>query len=602
MKRPMVSGVLNFVGVDRGKVSWVTVCATAALCSLFFYVGIQYCSSGNGGYHVHPYGAETNVALQPCDANLHDHTPCMDPNTWFKRNFQRDRMAFRERHCPLEHERLRCLIPPPQGYKVPIRWPESLLECWYKNVPYDWIVNVKKNQNWLRKEGEKFHFPGGGTMFPKGADEYIDRLEKILPALGDGSIRTVLDTGCGVASFGGYLLQRKVLTLSLAPRDVHAAQVQFALERGIPAILGVIGTQRMPFPARSFDMAHCARCLIPWAAFGGAMLLEVDRVLRPGGFWVLSGPPINYEHMWNSWNSTFEDEKRVEDGLRSLLDRMGYKLYQKEGDFAIWRKPLDSKSYKARDPDALPAVCDDAYGPDEAWYTPMRPCITPLPEKSKGLISEPAGGALKDWPERVKVVPPRLEEEMTPSDFEEHNKEWRKRVSFYKDGPVPELGTNQVRNVMDMNAQYGGFAAALETLYGDSAWVMNVVPPSLTKNSLGAIFERGLIGAYHDWCEAFDTYPRTYDVLHVSGLFSEQYDKFHSKCEVIDVLIEMDRVLRPEGVVIFHDKKPILAAVEPLLPGLKWDCKRHSMHDYQASKSSMLVVCRKEFWAVETSR
>lgn len=71
-----------------------------------------------------------------------------------------------------------------------------------------------------------------------------------------------------VASWGGDLLDRGILTVSLAPRDNHEAQVQFALERGIPAILGVISTQRLPFPSNSFDMAHCSRCLIPWTEFG----------------------------------------------------------------------------------------------------------------------------------------------------------------------------------------------------------------------------------------------------------------------------------------------------------------------------------------------
>ncbi len=76
-----------------------------------------------------------------------------------------------------------------------------------------------------------------------------------------------------VASWGGYLLERGILTMSLAPRDNHEAQVQFALERGVPAMLGIIATQRMPYPANSFDMAHCSRCLIPWVEFGEFLVL-----------------------------------------------------------------------------------------------------------------------------------------------------------------------------------------------------------------------------------------------------------------------------------------------------------------------------------------
>lgn len=71
-----------------------------------------------------------------------------------------------------------------------------------------------------------------------------------------------------VASWGAYLLSRDIITVSIAPRDTHEAQVQFALERGVPALIGVLASKRLPFPSRAFDMAHCSRCLIPWAEYG----------------------------------------------------------------------------------------------------------------------------------------------------------------------------------------------------------------------------------------------------------------------------------------------------------------------------------------------
>lgn len=36
-------------------------------------------------------------------------------------------------------------------------------------------------------------------------------------------MRMVLDVVCGVASFGGYLFDRGVVTMSLAPKDEHEA-------------------------------------------------------------------------------------------------------------------------------------------------------------------------------------------------------------------------------------------------------------------------------------------------------------------------------------------------------------------------------------------
>lgn len=66
------------------------------------------------------------------------------------------------------------------------------------------------------------------------------------------------------------------------------------------------------------------------------------------------------------------------------------------------------------------------------------------------------------------------------------------------------------------------FAAALKDL---KVWVMNVVSID-SPDTLPIIFERGLIGIYHDWCESFSTYPRTYDLLHADHLFSVLKKRF----------------------------------------------------------------------------
>lgn len=50
-------------------------------------------------------------------------------------------------------------------------------------------------------------------------------------------------------------------------------------------------------------------------------------------------------------------------------------------------------------------------------------------------------------------------------------------------------------------------------------WVMNIVPVT-APDTLPIIFDRGLIGMYHDWCEPHSTYPRSYDVMHSDHLLS----------------------------------------------------------------------------------
>ena len=91
----------------------------------------------------------------------------------------------------------------------------------------------------------------------------------MLPEIAFGHhIRVVLDVGCGVASFGAYLLSRNVITMSVAPKDVHENQIQFALERGVPAMVAAFATRRLLYPSQAFDLIHCSRCRINWTRDG----------------------------------------------------------------------------------------------------------------------------------------------------------------------------------------------------------------------------------------------------------------------------------------------------------------------------------------------
>ena len=131
-----------------------------------------------------------------CPVKYSEYTPCEDVERSLR--YPRERLVYRERHCPAsERERLRCLVPAPRGYRAPFPWPASRDVAWFANVPHKELTVEKAVQNWIRVDGDKLRFPGGGTMFPNGADAYIDDIAKIIPLL-DGSIRTALDTGCGV--------------------------------------------------------------------------------------------------------------------------------------------------------------------------------------------------------------------------------------------------------------------------------------------------------------------------------------------------------------------------------------------------------------------
>ncbi|KAF5729676.1 S-adenosyl-L-methionine-dependent methyltransferases superfamily protein [Tripterygium wilfordii] len=221
-------------------------------------------------------------------------------------------------------------------------------------------------------------------------------------------------------------------------------------------------------------------------------------------------------------------------------------------------------------------------------YKEMEACITPFPKVAS--TNEVAGGELQKFPARLFAVPPRIAkgfvDGVTAETYEKDNKLWKKHVNAYK-RTNKLIGTARYRNVMDMNAGLGGFAAALES---PKSWVMNVVP-SISKNTLGVIYERGLIGIYHDWCEGFSTYPRTYDLIHANGVFS----LYRNKCNLEDILLEMDRILRPEGAVILRDEVDALNEVRKIAGGMRWDIKMMDHEDGPLVPEKILIAV-KQYW------
>lgn len=496
-----------------------------------------------------------------------DYIPCLD-NTKAKKKFKK--LERKERHCP--ETNTRCLIPMPRGYKTPVPWPKSRDMIWYDNVPHPKLVEYKKDQHWVVKSGDYLVFPGGGTQFKQGVTHYVESIEKILPSIQWGKhIRVVLDVGCGVASFGGYLLDKDVLTMSFAPKDEHEAQIQFALERGIPATLSIISTKRLAYPDNVYDAIHCARCRIRWDADGGKPLLELNRILRPGGLFIWSATPVYvkdeyHENIWKAMTA-LTDAMCWKIVNKTFLDSLGVGL-------VIYQKPSSSSCYQARKEDN-PPLCDPKMRPNSSWYVPLDSCLPMIP-----VISTSAS---YDWP---AVWPQRLNDRFSSSSTEleadkkidDDTKHWSTLVS---DVYLRSLGIkwSTIRNVMDMNAGFGGFAAALINL---PLWVLNVVPID-GPDTLSAVFDRGLIGIYHDWCEPFDSYPRTYDLLHSSFLLT----RFSQRCNMVDVVLEMDRLLRPGGILIVQDSLEMINVLNPILSSLHWST---SLHEKE------FLVGRKGFW------
>jgi hypothetical protein len=137
------------------------------------------------------------------------------------------------------------------------------------------------------------------------------------------------------------------VAISLAPNDVHQNQIQFALGRGIHANLGVLGPMRLPYPRRSFEFAQCSLCRIDWLQRDGILLLELERLLKPEGYFAYS-----------SLEAYMKDKEDILiwNALRNLVKHMCWKIASKRDHTVIWVKPLTNRCYLKTAQDTKPPL------------------------------------------------------------------------------------------------------------------------------------------------------------------------------------------------------------------------------------------------------
>nr|XP_016474761.1 PREDICTED: probable methyltransferase PMT5 [Nicotiana tabacum]XP_016474762.1 PREDICTED: probable methyltransferase PMT5 [Nicotiana tabacum]XP_016474763.1 PREDICTED: probable methyltransferase PMT5 [Nicotiana tabacum] len=498
-----------------------------------------------------------------------------------------------DQHCELSREYQYCLIRPPKDYKIPLSWPAGRDVIWSGNVKLtkDQFLSsgsIMKRLMLLEENQIAFHSQDGLIV-----DDVKDYSHQIAEMIGLGSdteflqagVRTVLDIGCGFGSFSAHLLSLNLMALCVGAYESSGSQVQLTLERGLPAVIGNFISKQLPFPSLSYDMVHCAQCGIIWDSKDGLFLIEIDRVLKPGGYFILTSPITRQQG-----RSTSSKKGSMSTPLEEITKKLCWSLLEQQEETFVWQKTVDSQCYTSGKQGMVP-LCK---GEDmQLYYQPLARCISgtgsnrwvPILSRSGSLNST-----------ELKVHGVHLD------DFFEDSGFWKSAVRNYwsllsplifsdhpkrpgDDDPLPPY--NMVRNVLDMNAHYGGLNAALLEA-SKSVWVMNVVPLGV-HNTLPLILDRGFTGVLHNWCEPFPTYPRTYDLLHGNGLLSHLASQ---GCSIIELLLEMDRILRPEGWVILSDKLGPIEKVRMLATQIRWEAR---VIDLQNGSDQRLLVCQKPF-------
>jgi len=93
----------------------------------------------------------------------------------------------------------------------------------------------------------------------------------------------------------------------------------------------------------------------------------VDRILRPGGYWILSGPPIRWKTYWRGWERTQEDLKQEQDAIEEVAKRICWTKVVEKDDLAIWQKPKNHVGCKqTKQVYKTPHLCQSDNA-DRAW-------------------------------------------------------------------------------------------------------------------------------------------------------------------------------------------------------------------------------------------
>ncbi|KAJ6843421.1 putative pectin methyltransferase QUA2 isoform X3 [Iris pallida] len=446
-------------------------------------------------------------------------------------------------------------------------------------------------------EEEQISFRSDSFMVD-GVEDYSHQIAEMVGLrnesnFNEAGVRSVLDIGCGFGSFGAHLSSKQLLTMCIANYEASGSQVQLTLERGLPAMIGSFASKQLPFPFLSFDMVHCERCGIDWEKNEGIFLVEVDRLLRPGGYFVWTSPTNSHRALRDKEN------KKKWTQIRDFAENLCWDMLSQQEETIVWKKTGTKKCYSSRK--SGPSVCGKSHDSESPYYQPLNPCVGGTRSRRWIPIEDRT-----HWPSRANMNSTELDiYGLHSEDLMDDALKWNQAVHNYwsllsplifSDHPKrpgdedPSPPYNMLRNVLDMNAHFGGFNAALLDA-GKSVWVMNVVPTN-GPDYIPLIVDRGFIGVQHDWCEAFPTYPRTYDMVHAEGLLSLMTHHL-PRCSTLDIFVEIDRILRPEGWVILRDSASHVEAARSVSARLKWDAR---MMGIDGNNDEKLLLCQKPFF------
>jgi SAM-dependent methyltransferase len=149
--------------------------------------------------------------------------------------------------------------------------------------------SARGNRRWWDREAPGYLAQHGAFL---GDDDFVWGPEGLREddarLLGDVRGRDVLEVGCGAAQCSRWLADQGARVVGL---DLSGGMLRAAAHRRCPDsryALVQADARALPLADGSFDLACSAYGAVPFVADPERVMLEVARVLRPGGHWVFS--------------------------------------------------------------------------------------------------------------------------------------------------------------------------------------------------------------------------------------------------------------------------------------------------------------------------
>ncbi|KAH9605626.1 hypothetical protein KSS87_002678, partial [Heliosperma pusillum] len=295
-----------------------------------------------------------------------------------------------------------CLISSPLNYRNPLRWPTGRDVIWVANVKIsaqEVLSSGSLTKRMMMLDDEQISFRSD-SLTSDNIEDYSHQVAEMIGLRSSSNfvqagVRNILDIDCGFGTFGAHLFSKQLLTMCIAPYELSGSQVQLTLERGLPAMISSFTIKQLPFPSLSYDMVHCARCAIDWDIKDGLYFIEVDRVLRPGGYFVWTSPITNARNKVNQkrWNL-----------VNSFTKSLCWELLSQQEETVVWKKTAKRGCYFSRKSGTMPAVCSKGLDIDSPYYRPLQTCISGTRSPRWVSVEERS-----TWPSRAKLTKKELQ-------------------------------------------------------------------------------------------------------------------------------------------------------------------------------------------------